>query len=80
MSTHHLQALARGFKVSNQKHRAKCRRCKLMQIETETKVSANPCELLLISKILRALSVHFNILERFFTFAELIRTLTGSYT
>lgn len=36
-----------------------------MQIETETKVSANPCELLLISEILRAPIVHFNILERF---------------
>lgn len=36
-----------------------------MQIETETKVIANPCEPLLISEILRALIVHFNILERF---------------
>lgn len=78
--SHLLQALAREFKVSNQKGRAKCRHCKLMQIETETKVSANPCELLLISEILRALIVHFNTLAKVFAFAELIRTLTGSQT
>lgn len=51
-----------------------------MQIETETKVSANPCELLLISENLRALIVHFNILAKVFAFADLIRTLTGSQT